>query len=85
MVYERLNGRRRMRSVRNDLIFFDSLFLFLFLFLLPFSREREDERPYGTRGGREREKSVVVHGMCRKRREAYLCVRIERATVERGY
>ena len=79
MVYERLNGRRRMRSVRNDLIFF------LSLFLLPFSREREDERPYGTRGGREREKSVVVHGMCRKRREAYLCVRIERATVERGY
>lgn len=33
----------------------------------------------------EREKSVVVHGMCRKRREAYLCVRIERATVERCY
>lgn len=35
---------------------------------------------------REREKSVVVHGMCRKMcREAYLCVRIERATLERGY
>ena len=72
-----------MRSVRNDLIFFDSFFSSLSSFFLSHEREKMNDRM--AHAEEEREKSVVVHGMCRKRREAYLCVRIERATVERGY
>lgn len=60
--------------------FFGSLFFSLFL-----SHERKKMNGRVAHAEREREREVV-HGMCRKMcREAYLCVRIERATLERGY
>lgn len=68
---------------RSAIIFFGSLFFFLFL---SHERKKMNGRVAHAEREREREKSVVVHGMCRKMcREAYLCVRIERATLERGY
>lgn len=50
-----------MRSVRNDRPSFFRLSLFL---SLPFSREKEDERPCGTRRERERERSRLSCTAC---------------------